>query len=119
VIGDWAYADEARYLQQRIEWWREFSDPDDYDKADWARLEQLLEAYVHCNTLPEGKQMRPLFDRSAALGLGYAISIVVTRWEARDDYPLRPRRPRRPLTPEQIEELRQRNGRLIRDERGA
>lgn len=119
MIGDWAYADEARYLQQRIEMWHQFGNPDDYDAPDWESLEELLEAYVHCNTLPEGKQMRPLFDRSAALGLGYAISIVITRWESQPDYPLHPRRRRRPATEEQIEQLRRSNGRLIRDERGA
>lgn len=112
MIGDWAYADEARYLQRRIETWREFGDPEESDAPDWESLEALLEAYVRANTVP-----RTLFDRSAALGIGYAISVLITRWESRSDYPVHPRRRRTPASPEQMEELQRRAGRLIWSER--
>lgn len=95
VIGDWAYADEARYLKNRLEQWRaSYKDPLDLyplmptTEAEIASLEKLLEEYIDAHITPPG-QRRNAFQTRAALGLGYAVSIVIERWEYYEDYPFR------------------------------
>jgi len=82
TIGDWAYADEARYLQRRIAALRKYGEPVEELEA----LEKLLAAYVRANTIPDGQRARTTFDLRASLGLGYAISILIERWSSRSDY---------------------------------
>lgn len=87
VIGDWVYAEEAKYLQARLDAWHKFGDPIWETAKEWNTLEKLLYAYIEAHTLPDGKTRRSLFQTESALGLGYAISIIIERWDSRSDYP--------------------------------